>query len=153
MLEMNDLADNGGIMSRAISEVHAYRTSAYIAGAISPSNVVSSGFNGYEVWNRGWGPPTQLSCVREELEERWSPQRAAINTGLPLPGSQCRCHCWTTPWITRGSGQSMEVHYLNDSDAAHSGLSSFMFFPFLLCGKCVVSNKQRQESQERRRCY
>jgi hypothetical protein len=30
------------------------RVSAYIAAAISPSNVVNSSFNGYEIWNRGW---------------------------------------------------------------------------------------------------
>lgn len=42
------------VMSRAISEVHAYRVSSYIAAAISPSNVTNSKFAGYEIWNRSW---------------------------------------------------------------------------------------------------
>jgi hypothetical protein len=52
--DLFDLASNGGIMSRAITEVHAYRVSAYVAAAINPSNVESSSFNGYQIWNRGW---------------------------------------------------------------------------------------------------
>jgi RHS repeat-associated protein len=54
MAQMNSLADSGGIMSHAISEVHAYRVSAYIAAAITPSNIINSSFSGYEIWNRGW---------------------------------------------------------------------------------------------------
>ena len=92
MLEMNDLADNGGIMSRAISEVHAYRTSAYIAGAISPSNVVSSGFNGYEVWNRGWGAADAIKLrergIRGALESPTGSYKyrfASAGFSMPLP--------------------------------------------------------------------
>lgn len=54
MAQMNSLASTGGIMSRAISEVHAYRVSAYIAAAITPSSIINSSFGGYEIWNRGW---------------------------------------------------------------------------------------------------
>ncbi|MGH9928571.1 MAG: RHS repeat-associated core domain-containing protein [Pyrinomonadaceae bacterium] len=54
ILQMNELGAKGGIMSRAITEVNAYRVSAYVAAALSPSNVLNSVVNGYEIWNRGW---------------------------------------------------------------------------------------------------
>jgi RHS repeat-associated protein len=54
ILQMNEAAAGGGIMSRAITEVHAYRASAYIAAVLTPSSYVSSSTNGYEIWNRGW---------------------------------------------------------------------------------------------------
>jgi hypothetical protein len=54
ILQMNEAADGGRIMSHAITEVHAYRVSAYLAAVLTPSNYVSSGTNGCEIWNRGW---------------------------------------------------------------------------------------------------
>ena len=51
MGEVNRLSQEGRIMSKAITEVNAYRVSSYIAAAIS-SNPLS--FNGYQIWNRSW---------------------------------------------------------------------------------------------------
>jgi RHS repeat-associated protein len=61
MLEMNNLAASGGIMSRAVTEVHAYRVSAYIAAVITPSNRVNLTVNGNEIWNRGWRSPDAVT--------------------------------------------------------------------------------------------
>ncbi|HKO60052.1 MAG TPA: hypothetical protein VJV03_02740 [Pyrinomonadaceae bacterium] len=68
MARMNELAASGGIMSSAISEVHAYRVSAYIAAAISPSNVGSSSFAGYEIWNKGWSAADAVKLRERGIE-------------------------------------------------------------------------------------
>jgi RHS repeat-associated protein len=52
--ERTAMSASGKIMSKAISEVNAYRVSSYIAEAILPSDKQNSSFNGYDVWNRSW---------------------------------------------------------------------------------------------------
>jgi hypothetical protein len=53
-VQVDQLYNSGGIMSKAITEVNAYRVSAYVAAKASPSGINSTGFNGSEIWNRGW---------------------------------------------------------------------------------------------------
>ena len=91
--ELFDHASSGGVMSRAITEVHAYRVSAYIAAAISPSDVRSSAFGAIASGIGGGELRTPSSFVKEAFEEFWSLRREVIIIGLLLYQSPWRHHC------------------------------------------------------------
>jgi hypothetical protein len=90
MADINEITNSGQLMSKAISEVHAYRVSSYIATVNAPSSVVSTSVYGYEIWNRGWkaaeADTKRDAGIRGVLE---SPQGRYgyrfMPTALPLP--------------------------------------------------------------------
>ncbi len=52
--EVKEASTSGKIMSKAITEVNAYRLSSYVAEAISPEKVKDISVNKSAIWKRGW---------------------------------------------------------------------------------------------------
>jgi RHS repeat-associated protein len=92
--EITAWSESGKVMSRAISEVNAYRVSSYIAEAISPSNTQNVSVNQYDIWNRGWSSADEdknrNAGIRGILEAGWGSYKFKYSPNsipLSVPGA------------------------------------------------------------------